>query len=666
MDCHENNGKLECLEKEVQRLIAESEDYRFTEYLRKMSGRIHQQKYQADLLQEELQRSYGMYLQRKKTEAEVSHAPEIPKTQISVPARGKSGEFVVGAVLLSVLGGVFVLAALVMLGMNYMNGAVWGLCLYLAAGALTAVSELLLYRRWRLLGSVLSVVGIGGLYLSTAVNCLALHNFPGWAAALITAGIMFFVILLSRKRDSALYRILGLIACYICILVIQTPAPEWFLYGRLGIIFLVNLMCILLPVKKYQTAVSIVHMAANTVFYLWDVSRQQPDAVAGMVFLASSLVILHLLFGMQVRRGGKTAGIQVAYGISVCIYLVQLGIEMELALIYEGMGITFFAAAMVGIFMICALTFLSLLKYKEKWLVYLFFNLAIFSEASYLGILYGNLLCLLLFIVTKLLCLKKPPLFLKISDGALTVLFCLEGLSCAGSAEPVERIGFGLIFAGVVIGICLISYWQSFYKLILTYTLAGFLTIMTPPILKLPVFTGVLFAGILLFNHVKRWRREDNTLFNGLGLSGQIVCFLMLMDPFYENAYLTYFCMLIFGISTVILTFQEKYHMNFRSKSMIAAIFVTYMALIVRVDYPVINSILLMLTALGSVAAGFIEKKRNIRVYGLVLSLLVCGKMILYDFVGVTTVQKPLLFFVVGVIALIIAGIYIVLEKKNQ
>ena len=89
------------------------------------------------------------------------------------------------------------------------------------------------------------------------------------------------------------------------------------------------------------------------------------------------------------------------------------------------------------------------------------------------------------------------------------------------------------------------------------------------------------------------------------------------------------------------------------------------MAFIVKTQLPVINSILMMLVALISVAAGFVEKKKNIRIYGLVLSILVCGKIVLYDFMSVPTLQKMLLFFAVGVIALLIAGIYIVLEKKN-
>ena len=42
-----------------------------------------------------------------------------------------------------------------------------------------------------------------------------------------------------------------------------------------------------------------------------------------------------------------------------------------------------------------------------------------------------------------------------------------------------------------------------------------------------------------------------------------------------------------------------------------------------------------------------------------------CGKIALYDYWGAPVLQKTVLFFAVGVIALAIAGIYIVLEKNT-
>ena len=93
--------------------------------------------------------------------------------------------------------------------------------------------------------------------------------------------------------------------------------------------------------------------------------------------------------------------------------------------------------------------------------------------------------------------------------------------------------------------------------------------------------------------------------------------------------------------------------------------FLTYLALVVRTDFSIVNSILLMCIALGCVGAGFGIRKKSIRIYGIVLSLCTCLKLVVVDFAGSKMLQKTIVFFVVGVIALIIASSYIILERKQ-
>ena len=181
---------------------------------------------------------------------------------------------------------------------------------------------------------------------------------------------------------------------------------------------------------------------------------------------------------------------------------------------------------------------------------------------------------------------------------------------------------------------------------------------------KLPVFTGILFVGILAYNYVKRWNSRNIVIFNILALAGQMGACLGLLNPVYQNAYLTYLCMLIFGIATIEMCFQKQCHMPVKGRELIMAAFLTYMGLIIRTSYPIVNSILLMVVSIACVAFGFVIRKKSVRIYGLVLSLLVCAKLVLYDFSGANLLQKTILFFAVGVIALAIAAIYMVLEHK--
>lgn len=695
MSLNEAEGKLERIEKQIRTLLLESKDRYFTEYLQKLSQRVLDQKYQADLLQDELDRSYQMYQNRMKLMEEKESFPNAdlsweepvvqPAAQLGSveenytqavmreapspqPRQKNDAEFTVGAVLLSILGGVFILIALVMLGVNYMNGFIKGMCLYGIAASVLFVSEIFLYRRWNVLGSTLSAIGIGGLYLSTVINYLSLHNFPGWTAMLITAGITFFVILLSRKRDSAIYRILGLIACYLCFVPIGKGISDSEFLAVTGMILLINIMCAVFPIQKYSSAINILHMISNVLFaqlFIWRAAWCNVPTVPRMIFLFTSLTIMQLLFVIQVRGQKRGEGIQAAYCISAVLYLSMFYFELDT---YNGAGLIGYYGSLLGMLAICLITFLFLLKYKEKWYVYTLLNLNVMMIAKFIGTPQRVILWLVLLLAVKLFSLKKQPAtLLKINDVLLTAVICMGAIAYRSEINSKEDlVCAALLLAGVLFSIAFIRYWQTFFELALTYTVAIFVAISVPPMLKLPMFAAILLVGILLFNSVERWKGKNILLFNALALSGQIVCFLFLARPVYRNAYITYLCMLIFGLATIVITFQDRYHMNFRSKAMITAVFFTYMALIVKINPPVINSILLMLIALVSVAAGFAEKKKGVRIYGLVLSLLVCGKIVSYDFMGAPTLQKTLLFFVVGVIALMIAGIYIILEKRNE
>ena len=205
---------------------------------------------------------------------------------------------------------------------------------------------------------------------------------------------------------------------------------------------------------------------------------------------------------------------------------------------------------------------------------------------------------------------------------------------------------------------------MEYQEIVLTFSLAFFALSHLMPMIKLPAFSGILFVSILLFNNVNCMRGKGILVFNVFVLIGQVGALIGLADPVYRNSYITYLCMFVFVLAYLVLTLQEKYYKNFKHRELILVIFLTYMALIVKTNIPVINSILIMLIALVSVTAGFVKKDKPVRIYGLVLSLCTCGKIALYDYWGAPILQKTILFFVVGVIALVIAGIYIILEKK--
>lgn len=650
-------GKAEQLAALAQKYALEAKDEQFKEYLYKFQVRVLQQRQNVDLLEQELQTNYQTYLRK------VSRVPQA--------AKKNSVEFAIGTALLSVVGGGFILTAIVMLAMNYMNGFVKGMCLYAGALVILLVSEVLIYRKWQKLGIVLSGMGIGGLYLATILNYISLHNFGMWPAMIIAPTITIMVIVLSRMRDSVLYRVLGVIACYVCMLAVEKGITDIEFIIFSAIILLVNVLYIVIPLQKKQLNVGIVHLFANVIFagiMLLRLGNTNVSQEIRLGFALCMVMVMHIIVGMLLRYQRKqaeqglkvsNAGVMVAYGF--CAFFSVVMLQGCLRNVAEGQIWMYHMVALM-ICGICIVTMLALRKYQEKWYIYYFMNYALLI--SYLGVgddklrIYCTLVMLLLVKILSLWKITK----LKVYDAFITTLNCIMVFAYKDIGTPYSY----LLLAGVVLSVLLISQWRTYHEILLTFTIGIYAVQHISSPLQLPLYVGIMFVGILAFNNVKRWKGQGIMVYNIFALTGQVICFLLLANPVYRNAYIIYLCMVVFGVATIVLTFQEKYRMDFKQKYLIMALFLTYIAFIIKTSLPVMNSILLMLIALICVGIGFAVNKKSVRIYGLVLSLLICGKIVLYDYWGAPTLQKTVLFFVVGVLALMIAGIYIVLEKKNN
>lgn len=733
-------GRIENMEYQIEGLISESRDREFTEYLNNLKNRLFASKYQVDLLQEELDANCKRYEERMRILAQMQQeqaqaqeppqmAAQLKQVQEQVQAQEPQGqqmqqeqarvqelqvplpqnvrkpvkkdnlEFIVGATIFGIIGAAFILTDLVLLGMNYMNGFVKGMGLCIICIAVLAFSELTVYRRLPKMGCVLSAIGIGGLYLSTVINFLVLHNFNLWATLITTMAITIMVVLLSRKRDSLVYRIIGMIAGYLCFFTIQAGITNIEFLVVSGMVFLMSILCIALPLRKGCTAINSVHMCINAIFALAFLGRAKYCGVTELkyafIFLASATMVMHLLLAVQVlyqkrcaqagngKKSESDVLILVFYGISAFILSLQVAFLMRniyyeisraAAAEAEYGGLILAACLAAGILSVLGILIfivLAIKKCPERWAICYYLNFivwVIFAGTKDYLIKYEYLpeqiALVVLLLVSKLFGLKKIK-ELKVSDAILTTYVCLSVCVSAmrGTKEAYEAI---LLVGGVLFGILFLSQWKTYQEVILTLALAVFAYRVVPSQLKLPAVVGLFFVGILLFHNVKRWKDQQIFVYNIFMLIGQAYCFLVLYNPVYQGAYLTYLCMLIFGLATIIVTFDDKYHMGFKGKNMILAIFLSYMSFVFRTGEPIVNSILLMVVALICVGIGFVKNQKAIRIYGLVLSLLVCGKIGVYDFVEAPTLQKTILFFIVGVIALIIAGIYIILEKKRS
>lgn len=693
-------GRLERLEAQIKNHLEESRDFYFTEYLHKLMGRVHNEKYQIDLLQDELDRSFKLYLQRnsrqvepetervrtveniepdirRETQDAEAPSPEVARTAVFAggapytanPPKQKSAEFTVGVLVFGIVGAAFILISFVMLGMTYMGGLFRGLSLYAISLALFLLSELLICRKSGKLGGAISAIGAGGLYLSTLLNYLYLHNFGGFTAMLITAAVTAVLLIWSRKKDSGLLRMIGLIAGYLCFLPLQDGVGGVSFLIVTGILFLLNLMCALLPVGRYRFALGITHLISNTVFsqlFLWRAIFCGVEGRYQIVFLLSSIIIMELIITRLLcvadREKENGSGQEYAAGIAVFCISACMYIGMLLFWFY-GLPGTPESAKHISMAVLagtCLITWLVQRNRSEKWLQYFFINLAALAIYGFSNIKAESVICILaVFALAKLLSPAKVPM-LRVSELIITIIVCAATL-IYHRTPYVYALG-----AGLLVSVLLLGDLQVIYAILITFTMANLAFLNLPASLGLPAMVGIWFIGLLLFNNVERWRGKGIEAFNYIAISAQALCLLRLLDISYKGTYITYLMMLIFGLATIVLTFHEKYRMNFKGKHLILAGFLTYMTLAGRIGIPVVTSIILMLIALSCVAAGFALREGSVRIYGLILSLFVCVKVAVYDFTGVPNLEKMILFFSIGLIALIISGIYIVLEKKLQ
>lgn len=660
------------LKNRIDELLRISREAEFTQYLQRLRARVEGEERQIGRMADELERNVQVYESRQQAQRQPAARREDAGA-VAAPMPGqirprRSAEFTVGVAVLSIVGGIFILISMTMLGMYFMKGMTKGLILYAVSLLVLILSEAVLYRRWPRLGMTFSAIGMGGLYISTLINYLVLHNFGYWAALAVNIATTAVALILSRRRDAAVYRIFGMAAMYACLLIL--PAAREQMEGGLSrtqfltvtvTVFLINVMCLLIPVRKSHTGIYVTHLTLNTAFTLIAYIENGTDAefLQQFPFVILSLLAAQLIFTAQVRWHGKqtsgdgagiSVGICIAYGLSGLFY----------ALLASDASQPYRLWCSIAVAAVCLIPVLILRGRQEKWFAWYLLNLLVF--VIYLESGDGRELsfCLLaLLAASKLVSFGKNRMA-GICDAAVTLAACAMTLICSGESYAL------FLAAGLILSVACINYWHVFFALVLTGTLDFYTTAHMLPALKLPVFTGILFVGLLLFNNVTRLRGRGMLAYNVCALAGQAVCFLLLANPIYRNSYLTYLCMLVFGVATLVICMHEKYHLDFQYRQLVLAVFLTYMGIVIRTSYPIVNSILLMTLALFCVGEGFAARRKEVRVYGLALSLAVCAKLVIYDFMGANILQKTILFFVVGVIALMIAAIYMVLERSRD
>ncbi len=620
------------------------------------------------------------------------------------PAKGKRKniEFAVGAGVLSVVGILFVLTAFVLLSIYYMNDMLKGICLYVIAAAGILFSELYLERKKPKFAVGFTGLGICSLYLLTMVNHFYFHNFNVW----VTAGILVFIsvsaMLLGRKRDSGIFKMLSLAGYDICIFSISIMFLKE--QGNMQIIYfavialailLVNLLTAFLPVKKSHVMVNRFHLIVNVVFSVAFVNLgcRYLEKFSYLLFFVSAIVFVQGIIFYQLEKpylGGEKhkgkAGNVAIYAVTVSVLLLCFVILSPMV-VRDGLMLHLHFSS--GILLaVCAVLFLLFRKSSLKWIQYWLFCPTILlaynlkAADGWFGIFqhsgsmrwWGLGVTLATFAVAKLLSRQK---ILRVSELCITIFTAMqavtafENYSMLGDISAIlpekEADMAGNLLCGLcILGAFLLSLaalyeWKSLYEEIVMLVCVAFIGILFRNELMPAALMCVMFAGVISFNSLEFFRGKYIKIFNYINLA-LMVC-VYLAAAFIKNP-VSYGILLVLGISFMVLAFREKFGMDFKIKNIIFVLFLCYMVLIWNIPLPVLKSLLFMIIAIGAVAAGFAFRQKKLRVTGLILVLAACAKIVFFDFADVRMAEKIILFLIAGLIALAISGIYLALEKK--
>lgn len=709
-------GRLENIQAKINRMRQESVDERFTQYLAQAQARLEQNVRDAQFLSNEIDKNYQIYqsLHRPapgwqpvqipqeaprpvQIPQEMSRPVQIPQEaprpayvppiHYGVPPVQKKSslEFQIGAGLFCVIGILFILVSFVMMGITYMSGMVKGMSLYVMAAAIIAISEFLLRRRMEKLSWGITGLGICCLYASTLLNLFYLHNFSSLVAMGITLVITVLAILIGRKKDSGIIKVISFIGCYISFMPVARFGSNEEFITVAGMILLVNVMTLCLPVKRGRMAVHAVHMISNMIFTLMTVPTVGSSLLDGrlvLVYLLSNVFVLGLIF-MQMEKdverkrqsGGyyDDAWIIALYGFTLFMESAAYAwyvISRLISYIYvqtERIPM-YWMHIMVGAYGLTALVlFMLQRKSKLKWIQY--YAVAAMVFLCYIGRgerMDVTISVLTVFFISKLLARVRA---LKISEIVITLCTAFVGLVFFTVSPLNEPEWYSHAFAAAfLLSVFALYHYKPLYQAVITFMLTVYLTVQISalwPAQTMDLFpainVGVLFVLLLVFNHVKWWRGRYQKIYNYGNLGYMLFwCFVSMSSPSYLNCAI----LAVLGTAVVVLTFQPMFGMDFRWKYLYMVIFWTYLAMIGDVGVSLVTSSILMAVAIGSVIIGFALKRKEVRIYGLALSILVCLKVLFYDFMGTPLQEKMLLFLIVGVIILAISCIYIILEKK--
>lgn len=643
-------GNRERTEQKLSELTRLSKEPYFSRYVAQMKKDLEEGVATPLQVEREADRSYAEYQRRMRDR-------EAAKSELKT----KSVEFKIGIHVFSLIGALFILAAFVTFGFYFLKGAFQGICIYVAAFALVLFSELFLRRKMQKFAGVITGIGIGCLYAANIVNYLVLHFVNGIIAVLLTLLIAAATIWLSRKRDSVVIRLIGLVGCYVCLYPIHGFETELSFFVLTIILFIVNVAGVLFPNQSRAAAILAVHAALNVIFtgaLLIIAGLDHVQATYLAALLLSSFIFMEIMaFVNRKREKDNEIFTITCIGSGFLLFMMFL-LETVTGEQFVGLIMAAVTAAVSMLF------FLLWEKEDErKWAqVYfaagLFLLIGAFSDHP----IEQTITVGVIFLIARIGNRQKQ---LTALEAIAAVAVGLTGIGLSGSV-------YAYILAALLVLLSFrINKLHVFHEIVTTASvlMIWFLKCEWHRLYNwgmdgkwfYPVAVLLLMLLFLLFHHLPGLRDKKQEVYNIVSL-----CFIGIfcLLPLFEGHLWTRIAIMAAGTLAAFLLLRKRYGLYWKGNTLLWAGFFSLYSITGNFGSPVVSSILIMAAAFFLVGIGFRHKEKMERITGLVLAALVCLKLVLYDFREAELLYRMIVFLIVGVMALGISFLYMFLEKK--
>ena len=596
-------------------------------------------------------------------------------------------EFKIGSNLLNALGVIMILIAFITFGKyiysHYMSDVMKGFFLFLISSTVLYLGENVFQNKNPKFAIGISALGIGGLYASLVINYLVLNTINATGAiptALVITGLS---LLISYKHNSNTIRIIGLIGGYGCLVPIN-PLSIVESYVTIIILLIISISNAYVSInnKHFVTYSSIL----NSIICLLIASLEFLNINAAMIYTLSMLILNNYVYIKTTKESYESKD---GVLISITNFILLMSSMTVLDYVWTSIKNSFDMIQLLSITSFNEVQLLSIILVvyvisyifaheKLKAVLYSHMSLIylqlISMQNEQLGIVYDILLNLLV-IETICLAIKyKSQLLYTLS----TIVAMFTALNFMDADNILICITYIITFEFLMWYLSE-EYKDSYLINVFRWTYLTSLILGVSFSLYLNAAISFCIIGAICVLQVMKNTNIERYRYNGYKSDNKFILIstfilINLFSPWYT---IESVIMLYLGCVILMMLANSKYtECDFMKKNglLMLSLYITYGIVLLSLhnsssymnDF--ILSIGLITFASINIVCGFKFDKPEIRKYGLILSLLVCAKLLIVDFYNYEFIIRAIVFFVVGVAILAISYIYSKLEQdlKNR